>query len=161
MTGDESAGKDSEAELINRGKPQGRQKREGGDHGRVGGDATWEDPLNPKEAWRRLKGWYKAAVNRAPPPARATLERVTAERVNLYSYVASPGENIPVTVKPSKVDVSVPTEDKIEEAVKKLRRNRSRGPSGMRAEHLKGWLAASKRVKRAAEKGEEKKEGEE
>ena len=24
---------------------------------------------NPKEAWRRLKGWYKAAVNRAPPPA--------------------------------------------------------------------------------------------
>ena len=43
------------------------------------------DPTNPKEAWRRLKGWYKAAVNRAPPPARATLERITAERVDLYS----------------------------------------------------------------------------
>ena len=28
-----------------------------------------EDPPNPKEAWRQLKGWYKAAVNRAPPPA--------------------------------------------------------------------------------------------
>ena len=27
------------------------------------------DPPNPKEAWRRLKGWYKAAVNRVPPPA--------------------------------------------------------------------------------------------
>ena len=27
------------------------------------------DPPNPKEAWRRLKGWYKAAVKRAPPPA--------------------------------------------------------------------------------------------
>ena len=27
------------------------------------------DPPNPKDAWRRLKGWYKAAVNRAPPPA--------------------------------------------------------------------------------------------
>ena len=38
------------------------------------------DLTNPKEAWRRLKGWYKAAVNRAPPPARATLERITAER---------------------------------------------------------------------------------
>ena len=37
-----------------------------------------EDPLNPKDAWRRLKGWYKAAVNRAPPPARATLEQITA-----------------------------------------------------------------------------------
>ena len=50
-----------------------------------------EDPPNAKEAWRSLKGWYKAAVNRAPPPAQATLERITAERVDLYSYVSSPG----------------------------------------------------------------------
>ena len=28
-----------------------------------------EDLPNPKESWRRLKGRYKAAVNRAPPPA--------------------------------------------------------------------------------------------
>ena len=49
------------------------------------------DPPNPKEAWRRLKGWYKAEVNRAQPPARATLERITAEQVKLYSYVPSPG----------------------------------------------------------------------
>ena len=27
------------------------------------------DPPNPKEAWRRLEGWYKAVVDRAPPPA--------------------------------------------------------------------------------------------
>ena len=59
------------------------------------------------------------------------------------------------------MDDSVPTEDEIEEAVKKLRRNRSRGALGMRAEHLKGWLAASKRGKLAAEKGEEKSEREE
>ena len=70
-----------------------------------------EDPPNPKEAWRRLKGWYKAMVNRAPPPARATLERITAERVDLYSYVPPPGENIPVTVAPEDVDDSVPMED--------------------------------------------------
>ena len=43
------------------------------------------DPPNTKEAWRRLKGWYKAAVNRAPPPTQARLERITAERVDLYS----------------------------------------------------------------------------
>ena len=48
-------------------------------------------PPNAKEAWRRMKGWYKAAVNRSPPPARATLERITAERVELYSYVPTPG----------------------------------------------------------------------
>ena len=104
-----------------------------------------EDPPKPKEAWRRLKGWYKAAVNQALPPARATLERITAERVNLYSYVSSPGENIPVTVAPAEVNALVPTEDKIEDAVKKLRRNRSGRLSGLRAKHLKGWLAASNR----------------
>ena len=36
-------------------------------------------PPNVKEAWRRMKGWYRAAANRGPPPARATLERITAE----------------------------------------------------------------------------------
>ena len=102
-----------------------------------------EDPPNAKEEWRRLKGWYNPAVNRAPLPARATLDRITAERVDLYSYVASPGENIPVTVAPLEVDDLVPTEDKIEDAVKNLRRNRSGGASGMRAKHLKGWLAES------------------
>ena len=119
------------------------------------------DPPNPREVWRRLKGWYKATVNRAPPPVRATLERITAERVNLYSYMPSPGENIAVTVRPVKVYDSVPTEDEIEEAVNNMQRKRSGGGAGMRAEHLKGWPVASKREKRAADKGEEKTEGEE
>ena len=74
-----------------------------------------------------MKGWYKAAVNRAPPPARATLERITAERVELYSYVPPPGENIPVTITPSDVDNSVPKEDEIAEEVKKLNMNRPGG----------------------------------
>ena len=49
------------------------------------------DPPNAKEACRRMKGWYRAAVNRGPPPTRATLERITAERVELYSQVPSRG----------------------------------------------------------------------
>ena len=109
-----------------------------------------EDPSNAKEAWRSIKGWYKAAFNRAPPLARATLKRITAELVNFYRYVPSLGENIPVTVAPVEVDDSVPMEDEIEGAVKKLQRNRLGGASGMRAEHLKGWLAASNRVNQAA-----------
>ena len=40
------------------------------------------------------------------------------EQVDLYSYVPSPGENIPVTVTPTEVDDSVSMEDKIEDAVK-------------------------------------------
>ena len=120
-----------------------------------------EDLPNPKEARRRLKVWYKAAVNQAPPPAQATLERITAERVDLYSYVSSPGVNIPVTIAPAEFDDSVPMEDEIEDAVKNLRRNRSGGLSGMQSEHLKGWLAAYNRGKMAAKKGEEKTEEEE
>ena len=43
------------------------------------------DPPLHQEAWHRIKGWYKVAVERAPPPVRVTLERITAERVELYS----------------------------------------------------------------------------
>ena len=83
--------------------------------------------------------------SRGPPPARATLERITAEQTALYSQLPSPGEIILVTVEPAEIDDSVPTEDEIAEAVTKLRRNRSGGELRIRAEHLKGWLAAAKR----------------
>ena len=60
-----------------------------------------ENPTNAREAWRRMKGWYKAAVKRGPPPSQATLERITAEQTELYRRVPPPGENIPVTVEPT------------------------------------------------------------
>ena len=97
----------------------------------------------------------------APLPARATLERITAEQVELYRHVPTPGDNIPVTVTLSEIDDSVPTEDEIAEAVKKLRRNQSGGPLRIHAEHLKGWLVAAKRGELAEEKEEEKTEAEE
>ena len=50
-----------------------------------------------------------------------------------------------MTVEPALIDDSVPTEDEIAAAVKKLRRNRSGGPSRIRVEHIKGWLVAAKR----------------
>ena len=67
-------------------------------------------PLN-RESWHRLKGWYRAAVDRAPPPARITLDRITTERVDFYIYVPPPGANIPISVEPFSVDDLVPTED--------------------------------------------------
>ena len=91
-----------------------------------------------------MKGWYRAAVTRGPPPARATLERITADQTELYRQVPPPGEGIPVHVAKHDIDDSVPTEDEIEAAVKKLRRTRAGGPSGLRAEDIKGWLAAAR-----------------
>ena len=98
-----------------------------------------------QEAWYRLQGWYKAAVDRTPPPARDTLKRVTAERATLYSRVPPPGDTIPVTIEPFVVEDGVPTEAEVEWAVKRLRNHRFGGPSRMRAEDLKGWLAAARR----------------
>ena len=63
-----------------------------------------------QEAWHRIQWWYKAAVDRAPPPARVTLERITAERVALYSRFPTPGDNIPVSIEPFVVEDSVPEE---------------------------------------------------
>ena len=120
------------------------------------------DPPMQRESWQRLKSWYKGVDDRVPPPASATLKLITAEQVDLYSYVPYPEKNIPLSVKLFLVDDLVPTEDEIEEAVNNLRRNRSGEPSRMRAKHLKGWLAASKRRKReAAEEGEGKLDDEE
>ena len=81
------------------------------------------DPPMPQEAWQRLKGWYKAAVDRAPPPTWATLGWIMAEGVDLYSYVPSPGTNILISVKTVPVDDLVSTEDEIDGTVKHLRRN--------------------------------------
>ena len=96
------------------------------------------DPSLHREAWNRLKGWYQAASDRDPPPNRVTLERITEEQVDLYSYVPPPGVNIPISVDPFPVDESVPMEDEIEWAVKQLQNHHSGGASGMRAKHLKG-----------------------
>ena len=103
------------------------------------------DPPLIQEVWYRLQGWYKAALDRAPPPARATIKRVTAEWVALYSRIPPPGDNILVTIEPFAVEDGIPTEAEIEWAVKRLQNNRAGGPSRMRAEDLKGWLAAARR----------------
>ena len=83
-------------------------------------DLVKADPPLIQETWYRLQGWYKAAVDRAPPPARATLKRVTADQVALYSRVPPPGDNIPVTIEPFAEEDGVPAEEEIEWAVKRL-----------------------------------------
>ena len=72
------------------------------------------DPPLIQEAWYRLQGWYKAAVDRAPPPARATLKWITAERVTLYSRVPPLGDSIPVDIESFAVEDGVPEEGEVE-----------------------------------------------
>ena len=61
-----------------------------------------------KEAWIRMRGWYKAAVNRPPPPARVDLATMTKEREELYWQVLLSGDPIPVGELPLLVDDGIP-----------------------------------------------------
>ena len=70
----------------------------------------------------------------------------------MYSRVTPPGDTIPVTIEPFEVEDGVPSEAEVEWAVKRLQNNRAGGPSRMRAEDLKGWLAAARRDETEREK---------
>ena len=96
-----------------------------------------------------MKGWYWSAVDRVPPPAWVTLKWITAERLDLYSYVPPPGENIPVSVEPFPVEDLVPMKDEIEWAMKQVRNHRS--GEGLRDEGQENHGVAGK--------GEEEVEG--
>ena len=102
------------------------------------------DPPLIQEAWYRIQGWYKDAVDHAPLPARVTLKQITAERVELYSRVPPPVDSTPVEIEPFEVADGVPDEGEIEWAVRRLCNNRSGGLSRLRAEQLKGWIVAAR-----------------
>ena len=72
--------------------------------------------------------------------------------MDLYCHVPPLGENIPVSIDPFLVKDSVPTENNIEWAVKRLQNHRSGAPSGMQVEHLKGWLEEARKEDAAEEK---------
>ena len=109
---------------------KGDRRRRSEEEGAEGETLLGLDPPLHREAWHQLKGWYRDAVNCALPSARVTLEQITAEREDLYSYVLPLGANIPIYVEPFPVDDLVPTEDEIEWAVKRLQNHRSGGLLG-------------------------------
>jgi hypothetical protein len=52
----------------------------------------------PKEAWRSLKGWYKATTNCVLKASKMSLAAQTAECVALYQKAGSKGDPIPIHV---------------------------------------------------------------
>ena len=83
-----------------------------------------------------MRGWYIAELYHASPPARITLEKITAEHVELYRAIPPPGENIPISRNISHIDDSVTTEEEVEWAVHILRGNRLGGTSRICAENF-------------------------
>jgi exonuclease III len=95
---------------------------------------------DPKEAWRCLKGWYRAVEDRAPKPCYDSMDKQTTEREKLYEKVPPPGDPIPINVDKFDVIDDCPEDAVIREVVKCLRNGRAGGASRMRAEDIKGWL---------------------
>jgi hypothetical protein len=65
-----------------------------------------------------------------------------AEYEALYKSADPPGDVIPVLVAPFDVDDLTPSAEEIEDTVRILKTGNVPGPSGIKLEHLKDWLAA-------------------
>jgi hypothetical protein len=95
---------------------------------------------NVQEAFRHLKGWYRAASDTQEKPCRQTMERQTSERVDLYARRDLPGDPLPINVTPTEINDDVPSDGELRGVVGKLTNGRAAGASGMRAKHVKKWL---------------------
>jgi hypothetical protein len=95
---------------------------------------------NVQEAFRHLKGWYRAASETQAKPCFQTMERQTSERVDLYARRLLPGNPLPINVERTKINDDIPSDGEIRIAVSKLSNGRVAGASGMRAKHAKEWL---------------------
>ena len=70
----------------------------------------------------------------------------------MSTYIATYQPSGRTSVDPLPVEESVTTEGDIKWAVKRIKNHRSRGPSGMPADHLKEWLVEARKEEAAAEK---------
>jgi hypothetical protein len=99
---------------------------------------------NVHKLFCHLKGWYQAVTETQARPCFQTIEKQTAEHVDLYQQHESPGPPVAVNIATMDVRDDAPTNGEIRAAVSELTNGRSVGASHMRAEHLKEWLRGMK-----------------
>ena len=73
-------------------------------------------------------------------PPREHLDSIATKRVELYSYTPPEGIQVSILVTMAEVEGGILGKEKVAQAVRILKRGRSGGLLGMRAEDLKGWL---------------------
>ncbi len=69
------------------------------------------------------------------------LAKQTQERIDLYAARHPPGEMLPFHVDPTPVPDAAPMDSELRMVVGQLRNGHTAGTMGMKAEHLKEWLA--------------------
>jgi hypothetical protein len=100
---------------------------------------------NLQGIWRSRQAWYTHTSGRGLKPSRQDLNKMEVEFKAFYKLTPSPGDLIHVLVDPFEVKDYVPSEEEVEDAVLGLKSKKAPGPTGMRAEHLKEWLAAARK----------------
>jgi hypothetical protein len=95
---------------------------------------------NVLEAFRHLKGWYRAATETQAKPCYHTMECQTLEWVDLYAQRESPGDPLPINVTPVVINNDVPTDGELRQVAGKLTNGQAAGASSMCAKHVKKWL---------------------
>ena len=98
-----------------------------------------QDPPRIKEAWNIIRRWFITVEDRPLPPSREDLQKVTNDRIKLYTK-SLPPDRIPILVAQFDIDDVVPEPDEIADAIRGLRNGKAPGPSKVRAEHLKEWV---------------------
>jgi hypothetical protein len=89
-------------------------------------------------------------MHRSPPACPETTVKQTAKQVELYAKVPPMGAPLPFNFPYFEVPDGVPTDDKVRKVVMGLQKRQVEGATGMKAEHLKGWLDAIQRKEKAA-----------
>ena len=82
--------------------------------------------------------------------APETMSKQTAKRVNLYERAAPMGAPLPFNFPFFKISNDMPTDLEVHAVVRGLQNGRTRGATGMKAEHLKGWLDKVQHKEKAA-----------
>jgi len=93
-----------------------------------------------KGAYSRLRGWYRAWTRRPPKPSRVNLNATAESYRQLYARKPIDGQPIPIVASGRfTVQDDIPSSEEIVKALKKLRRGKCPGPSGITAEDLLRW----------------------
>ena len=77
-------------------------------------------------------------------PTREGLDQDSAVMAELYRCRTPARLKVPILVHPEEVNDELPTEAEVNLAVQGLKAGKVGGPSGMRAEDLKGWHKEAK-----------------
>jgi Reverse transcriptase (RNA-dependent DNA polymerase)/Endonuclease-reverse transcriptase len=95
---------------------------------------------NIRRAYKVLGKWYRNKPTRPCIPTQEQEETIHREYQELYSAKPMPPEKISLFYDQPRVKDTIPDEEEIKAAIRKMRYNKAPGISEITAEHLRTWM---------------------